>query len=82
MLDEFTIIKKVLNKIKGLGKSATKWLQGFFQKVMKKVKVVFQKIKQMGEKIFVALFEFLGIEISSVKEKVPSDLQGFFYKSA
>ena len=46
---------------------------------MKKVKMVFARIKQMGEKMFDALFEFLGIEISSVKESVSKELQGFIY---
>ena len=82
MLDEFAIIKKVLGKIKSIGRNAMNWLQGFFQKVMKKVKMVFEGIKQMGEKMFTALFEFLGIEITSVKESVSKELQGFIYGMA
>jgi len=82
MLDEFAIIKKVLGKITSIGRNAMNWLQGFFQKVMKKVKMVFEGIKQMGEKMFDALFEFLGIEISSVKETVSKELQGFVYGMA
>ena len=79
MLDEFKIIKKVISKLQSIGRNAINWLQGFFKKVMKKVKMVFARIKQMGEKMFDALFEFLGIEISSVKESVSKELQGFIY---
>ena len=49
---------------------------------MKKVKAAFEKIKKLGAKMYHGLLNFMGIEISSVKEKVPSDLQGFIYGTA
>jgi len=82
MLDEFAVLRKVWNKVKEVGKNALNWAKGFFAKVMKKVKVVFEKIKKMGKKIFEATFEFLGISISKVSANVPKDIQGFIYGMA
>ena len=82
MLDEIAVLGRVWNKIKGIGGNALKWLKGFVGKVMKKVKAEFEKIKKLGAKMYEGLFNFMGIEISSVKEKVPSDLQGFIYGTA
>jgi hypothetical protein len=82
MLDEIAVLGRVWNKIKGIGGNALKWLKGFVGKVMKKVKAAFEKIKKLGAKMYEGLFNFMGIEISSVKEKVPSDLQGFIYGTA
>jgi len=82
MLDEFALIKKVFNKMKSVGKSALDWVQGFFKRVMAKVGKVFESIKKLGAKMFEGLFEFLGIEITSVKETVPKDLHGFIYGMA
>ena len=82
MLDEIAVLGRVWNKIKGIGGNALKWLKGFVGKVMKKIEVAFEKIKKLGAKMYEGLFNFMGIEISSVKEKVPSDLQGFIYGTA
>ena len=82
MLDEFAVLGKVWNKVKDVGKNALNWMKGFFAKVMKKIKVVFEKIKKMGKKIFEATFEFLGISITSAKATVPKDIQGFIYGMA
>jgi len=82
VLDEFALFKKVMGKIKSVGRNAISWARGFFERVMVKVKKVFENIKKLGAKMFTALFEFLGIEITSVKETVPKDLHGFFYKMA
>ena len=49
---------------------------------MKKVKVIFEKIKKMGQKIFEAAFEVLGITITKAKATVPKDIQGFVYGMA
>ena len=46
---------------------------------MKKVKQTLNKIKQLGAKMFEKLFEFLGIEVSSVRPSIPSDISGFVY---
>ena len=82
VLDEFALFKKVMGKIKSVGRNAISWARGFFERVMVKVKKVFENIKKLGAKMFTALFEFLGIKITSVKETVPKDLHGFFYKMA
>ena len=82
MLDEFAVLKKVWDKIKGIGGSALNWLKGFIGRVMKKIRAAFDKIKKLGAKMYHGLLNFMGIEISSVKETVPSDLQGFIYGTA
>ena len=82
VLDEFAIIRKVVGKIKSIGKSALNWLKGFVGRVLTKVKAAFAKIKKLGEKMYHGLLNFMGIEVSSVNEKVPSDLQGFVYGTA
>ena len=79
MLDEFAVLRKVWDKIKGIGGSALNWLKGFIGRVMKKVRAAFDKIKKLGAKMYHGLLNFMGIEISSVKETVPSDLRGFIY---
>ena len=81
-LDEFAIIKKVVDNIKGLARSAKTWVQSLFKKIMIRVKKTLQTIKKLGAKMFDALFRFLGIELKSVKETVPKDLHGFFYGMA
>ena len=81
-LDEFAIIKKVVDKFKGLAGSAKAWIQSLFKKIMNKVKKTLQKIKKLGAKMFDALFRFLGIELQSVKETLPSDIHGFVYGMA
>ena len=78
-LDEFAIIKKVVDKFKGLAGSAKAWIQSLFKKIMNKVKKTLQRIKKLGAKMFDALFRFLGIELKSVKETLPSDIHGFVY---
>ena len=82
LLDEFALIKKVWGKVKSIGKNALNWAKGFFAKVMQKVKMVFDKIKMMGKKIFEATFEFLGITISKATASIPKDIQGFVYGMA
>ena len=81
-LDEFAIIKKVVDNIKGLARSAKTWVQSLFKKIMIRVKKTLHTIKKLGAKMFDALFRFLGIELKSVKETVPKDLHGFFYGMA
>ena len=81
-LDEFAIIRKAMNKVKGMAGSAKKWVSDFFAKIMVRVKKTLESIKKMGSKMFHALLKFLGLELKSVKETVPTDLHGFFYKSA
>ena len=81
-LDEFAIIKKVVDKLKGLAGSAKVWVQSLFKKIMNKVKKTLQAIKKLGAKMFDALFRFLGIELKSVKETLPTDIHGFVYGMA
>jgi len=78
-LDEFALMRKVFNKVKGLTSKATTWLNNLFTKIMKKVKAALDKIKQMGAKLFEKLFEFFNIAISAVRESFPSNLHGFIY---
>ena len=78
-LDEFAIMRKVFNKVKGLTSKATTWLNNLFKKIMIKVKAALDKIKQMGAKLFEKLFEFFNIAIASVKESFPKDISGFVY---
>ena len=46
---------------------------------MARVRAALEKIKQMGTKLFEALFDFLNIDVQSVKENFPSDVHGFVY---
>ena len=78
-LDEFKIIGRTLTKLKDIGKNALNWFKGLLSKIMKKVKQTLQRIKKMGSKMFQSLFDFLGIELKSVKVSTPSDLNGFIY---
>ena len=81
-LDEFTIMRKVFNKVKSLTSKAKTWLNNLFVKIMKKVKAALEKIKQLGAKMFEKLFEFFNIVIAAVKESFPKDLHGFIYGMA
>ena len=78
-LDEFAIIRRTFAKLKDMGKKAINWIKNLINKIMKKVKQTLDKIRKMGAKIFEALFEFLGIELNSVKTSLPSDISGFVY---
>ena len=78
-LDEFAIIRRTWDRLKGLGKKAMIWFKNLVSKIMKKVKQTLNKIKQLGAKMFEKLFEFLGIEVSSVRPSIPSDISGFVY---
>ncbi|MBW2985715.1 hypothetical protein KY313_03625 [Candidatus Woesearchaeota archaeon] len=80
-LDEFALLKSVFNKLKNIGKNASKWLQGFFDKVFAQVGKVLKVIAKLGEKMFTVLFRFLGIEVDKVTTSgVPSDIDYFFNK--
>jgi hypothetical protein len=81
-LDEFAIIGKTFAKLKSIGKNAFNWLKNLINKIMKKVKQTLDKIKEMGAKLFETLFKFLGIELKSVTESLPSDINGFVYGMA
>ena len=78
-LDEFAIIRKAIDKIKSLAGSAKKWISDFFKKIMVRVKKTLQAIKKLGAKMFDALLKFLGLELKSVKETIPTDIHGFVY---
>ena len=78
-LDEFSIIGRTFAKLKSVGRNALNWLKNLIGKIMKKVKQTLDKIRKMGAKVFETLFAFLGIELKSVKESLPSDISGFVY---
>ena len=46
---------------------------------MAKVKQTLNKIKELGAKLFEKLFEFLGMEVSTVRQTIPTDIAGFVY---
>jgi len=81
-LDEFAIIGRTFAKLKDMGKKAINWIKNLINKIMKKVKQTLDKIKEMGAKLFETLFKFLGIELKSVTESLPSDINGFVYGMA
>ena len=81
-LDEFAIIRKAMDKVKSLAGSAKKWISDFFKKIMVRVKKTLLAIKKLGAKMFDALLKFLGLELKSVKETIPTDIHGFVYGMA
>lgn len=78
-LDEFQIIKRTIGKLKQMGKKVKTWLSALLGKIMKKLKVAFNKIKKLGEKMFDAFFKFIGIELNSAKATLPKDILKFVY---
>ena len=78
-LDEFAIIRKTFAKLKKMGKKALSWVKNLINKIMAKVKQTLNKIKELGAKLFEKLFEFLGIEVSTVRQTIPTDIAGFVY---
>jgi hypothetical protein len=79
-LDEFALLKSIYSKMKSIGKNASKWLNGFFDKVFAQVGKVLKAIAKLGEKMFQVLFRFLGIDVDKVTANVPSDIDHFFNK--
>ena len=90
-LDEFRMIGKVFNKIKDIGKKvgqsvkawfnkAFLWLKNMLVKLKKNLQKALNKIAATGEKIFQGIFNFLGIEATSVKPGLPADVVGFVNK--
>ena len=78
-LDEFAIIRKTFAKLKKMGKKALSWVKNLINKIMAKVKQTLNKIKELGAKLFEKLFEFLGMEVSTVRQTIPTDIAGFVY---
>ena len=66
--DEFFLIERIFNKLKGLTSKAKNWLNNMYRKIIIRVKSALNKIKKMGAKLFEKLFEFFNIVITSVKE--------------
>ena len=81
-LDEFAIIRRTFSRLKSIGKKALNWVKNLVNKIITKVKQTLNKIKQLGSKLFEKLFEFLGIELKSVRASFPSDISGFVYGMA
>ena len=78
-LDEFAIIRRTVNKLKQIGRSAKMWTTNLISKIAKKVKKTLDTIKKMGSRIFEGLFKFLGIELKSVKQSLPKDVEEFAF---
>ena len=85
--DGFAMIPRIMSAIKkGLGnavsglKKAWEWAQGFFKRIIEATKVVFNKIKDLGEQMWNGLMDFLGLELSDAKASVPSELADFINK--
>jgi hypothetical protein len=76
-LDEFAIVKKAFGKLKKMGKDVKMWFGNLLTRIMERVKVVFDKIKNMGSKMYEALFGFLNIKVDKVKASMPKELEGF-----
>jgi hypothetical protein len=76
-LDEFAIVKKAFGKLKKMGKDVKIWFGNLLTRIMERVKVVFDKIKNMGSKMYEALFGFLNIKVDKVKASMPKELEGF-----
>jgi hypothetical protein len=79
-LDEFALLKSVYKKLKNVGKDAAKWITGFFKKVMEQVSKTLDAIQKLGGRMFEALFQFLGIEISNVTSSFDSEIKDFANK--
>ena len=62
-----------------MGKKALSWVKNLINKIMAKVKQTLNKIKELGAKLFEKLFEFLGMEVSTVRQTIPTDIAGFVY---
>jgi len=78
-LDEFAIIRRTVNKLKQIGRSAKMWTTNLISKIAKKVKKTLNTIKKMGNRVFEGLFKFLGIELKSVKQSLPKDVEEFAF---
>ena len=78
-LDEFAIIRRTVNKLKQIGRSAKMWTTNLISKIAKKVKKTLDTIKKMGSRVFEGLFKFLGIELKSVKQTLPKDVEEFAF---
>lgn len=76
-LDEFAIVRKTLGKLKKVGKDIKTWFSNLLKKIMVRIKMVFDKIKNMGSKMYEALFGFLNIKVDKVKASIPNEIQGF-----
>jgi len=66
-LDEFTMFNRLADKVKGVSTAAKNAAKKVYDAIMKRIKAAFSYIKQLGEKMFTALLNFLGMDISSVK---------------
>ena len=78
-LDEFAIIRRTVNKLKQIGRSAKMWTMNLISKIAKKVEKTLNAIKKMGSRVFEGLFKFLGIELKSVKQSLPKDVEEFAF---
>ena len=78
-LDEFAIIRRTVNKLKKIGRSAKMWTTNLISKIAKKVEKTLNAIKKMGSRVFEGLFKFLGIELKSVKQSLPKDVEEFAF---
>ena len=81
---EEKIIEGLLDKAKAaiqkLGRSVSNWFRNIISKIIEGAKKVFDKVKNLGEKAFEVLFDFLGVEISNAKVRVSGIAGGFANK--
>ena len=63
----FDMIKRAGNWAKSVGQQTWKKFQKVIQNVMKNIKKALSKIVNMGKRMFEAVMEFFGVEISDVK---------------
>jgi len=85
--DGFDMIPKVMSAIKkGLGDAATglkkawEWARGFFKRIIEAVKVAFDKIRDLGEQMWMGLMDFLALTLSDAKASVPTEIADFVNK--
>jgi len=77
--DPIGAITKTYDKVKSMTGSAINWLKNLVSKIMNAVRSVLNKIKELGAKMFEALFNFIGIEVERVDMSVSSDIKGFIF---
>ena len=85
--DGFDMIPKVMSAIKkGLGdaavglKKAWEWAKGFFKSIIEATKVVFNKIRDLGEEMWAGLMDFLALTLTDARASVPNELADFVNK--
>ncbi len=66
-LDEFTMFNRLADKVKDVSSAVKNAAKKVYDAIMTRVKAAFTYIKQLGEKMFTAVLNFLGMQITSIK---------------